>query len=154
MSSFLLGIDQGTSGSRALLIDREGQVHGYAHVPLARLYPQPDRVEQDPEAAAAGMMQAITAVLDQAHISPRDIAACGLACQRNTDFVWDSATGRPLAHAITWQDLRTLPLLRELAGWPLANEVRARLSYPAAPYMSALHLAWRMRHEPQVQEAA
>ena len=154
MTSFLLGIDQGTSGSRALLIDQEGQVHGYAHVPLARLYPQPDRVEQDPEAVAEGVLAAITAVLHQTHLSPRDITACGLTCQRNTDFVWDSVSGRPLANAITWQDLRTLPLLAELADWPQAGEVRHRLGYPAAPYMSALHLAWRMRHDTAVQEAA
>jgi glycerol kinase len=154
MTTHLLGIDQGTSGSRALIIDREGQTRGYAHVPLARLYPQPDRVEQDPETVAIGVKQAITAALRQANLTPGDIAACGLACQRNSDFVWDSVTGQPLANAITWQDLRTLPLLRELEAWPLFGEARYRLGYPPAPYMSALHLGWRMAHDTAVQEAA
>ena len=154
MASFLLGIDQGTSGSRALIIDLAGQIHGYAHLPLARLYPQPDRVEQNPETVAEGVEQAIMAALQQAGLTPGDILACGLACQRNSDFVWDSATGRPLANAITWQDLRTLPLLRELEQWPLFGEARRRLGYPPAPYMSALHLAWRMVHEPAITAAA
>ena len=60
---FVLGIDQGTSGSRALIVDREGALRGYAHVPLERLYPRPDRVEQDPVALADGVSQAITAAI-------------------------------------------------------------------------------------------
>lgn len=151
---FLLGIDQGTSGSRALVIDRDGAVRGYAYQPLARLYPSPDRVEQDPAAVAGGVAAVIAAALQDAGIRAGDVAACGIASQRNTDFAWDGRSGRPIGHAITWQDLRTLPLLAELRDWPLIHEARYRLGYAPGPYMSALHLAWRMRHDPAIRAAA
>jgi glycerol kinase len=152
--NYLLGIDQGTSGSRALIIDREGRVRSYAYRPLARLYPRPDWVEQDPTAVSAGVAQVISEAIGQAGCRPDEIVACGLTCQRNTDFVWDARNGRALANAITWQDLRTIPLLKELAGWPPAAAARRRLGYAPGAYMSALHLAWRMRHDPAVRAAA
>ena len=152
--SYLLGIDQGSSGSRALILDREGQARGYGYRPLARLYPHPDWVEQDPDAVAAGVAEAISEAMDRAGCRPSEIAACGIACQRNTDFAWDARTGRPLTNAITWQDLRTLPILDELAAWPLTAQCRRRLGYFPGPYSSALHLAWRMRHDPVIVEAA
>ncbi len=151
---YLLAIDQGTSGSRALILDREGQVHGYGYCPLPRLYPRPGWVEQDPATVAGGVAAAITKAIEQAACRPADIAACGIAGQRNTDFVWDARTGRPLANAITWQDLRTTPMLAEFAAWPLADQRRRRLGYFPGPYSSAMHIAWRMRHQPAVAEAA
>lgn len=154
MGSFVLGIDQGTSGSRALILDADGRVRGYGYRPLARLHPAPDRVEQDPLAVAAGVREAIGEALERAGISPGDLAACGIASQRDTDFVWDARTGRPLANAITWQDLRTTPLESELRGWSRAGECRRRLGYWPGPWSGALHLKWRMEHDPAVREAA
>jgi glycerol kinase len=151
---FLLGIDQGTSGSRALVLDQTGEVRGYGYQPLARQHPRTGWVEQDPATVSAGVAAAITAALNEAGCGPADIAACGIACQRNTDFVWDAETGRPLANAITWQDLRTTDLLNELADWSNANEWRRRLGYTPGPFSSALHLAWRLRHQPEVTQAA
>jgi glycerol kinase len=107
VAGFVLGIDQGTSGSRALVLDGDGAVRGYGYRPLARLHPAPDRVEQDPLAVTAGVREAIVEALERARIGPADLAACGIASQRDTDFVWDARTGKPLANAITWQDLRT-----------------------------------------------
>lgn len=151
---YLLGIDQGTSGSRALVIDREGGVRGYAYRPLARLYPSPDRVEQDPLAVAGGVAAVVAEAIAAAGCRPAEIAACGIASQRNTDFAWDLVTGQPVANAITWQDLRTLPILAELKGWPDAAQARHRLGYAPGPYMTALHLAWRMRADQAVIAAA
>ncbi len=152
--SLILAIDQGTSGSRALVMDRTGRVLGYGYCALPRLYPQPGWVEQDPDTLSAGVAQAITAAIAEAGCQPSDLAACGIAGQRNTDFVWDAVTGRPLAKAITWQDLRTTALVEEMSDWPRAGEWRHRLGYFPGPYSSAMHLAWRMRHQPAVAEAA
>lgn len=152
--SFLLGIDQGTSGSKAVVLDRAGRVRGFAYRSLARLYPQPDWVEQDPWEVARGVAEAVREALTQAGCAADQVAACGLACQRNTDFAWDAVSGAPIGHAITWQDQRTLPLTETLHTWPLAAEAHQRLGYPPAPYMSALHLAWRSRHDPAFQAAA
>ena len=151
---YLIGIDQGTSGSRALVIDREGGVRGYAYRPLARLYPSPDRVEQDPLAVAEGVAAVVAEALADAGARPDEVAACGIASQRNTDFAWDAGDGRPVANAITWQDLRTLPILAELKEWPAAAEARHRLGYAPGPYMTGLHLAWRLRHDPDIIAAA
>lgn len=151
---YLLGIDQGTSGSKAVILDREGQVRGYAYRPLARVYPRPDWVEQEPTAVAQGVAQAVTEAVGQAGIRPDEIAACGLTSQRNTEFAWDGRSGQPLANAITWQDLRTLPILEELSALPLAQEARHRLGYAPGPYMASLHLAWRLRHDPAIRAAA
>lgn len=150
---YLLGIDQGTSGSRALILDDQGQVRGYGYRALARLYPQPGWVEQDPDAVIAGVAEAIAEAMAHAGCQPDEIAACGIACQRNTDFIWDARTRRPVANAVTWQDLRTMPLLAELAAWPQADLRRQQLGYFPGPYSSSLHLAWRMRHDPVVAAA-
>ena len=151
---FLLGIDQGTSGSRALIIDREGQIHGYAYRPLDRLYPAPDRVEQNPQAVVDGVAAAIAAAVAEAGCRAHEIAACGIACQRNTDFAWNACSGEPVANAITWQDLRTTAILKAVRRWPGFVEARDRLGYPPGTYMSALHLSWRLQHDLAVQEAA
>lgn len=151
---YLLGIDQGTSGSRALILDGSGRVCGYGYRALPRLYPQTGWVEQDPDVVAQGVAEAITEALHKAAVSPHQIIACGIAGQRNTDFVWSASTGRPLANAITWQDLRTMPMLAELAQWEHSAEWRERLGYFPGPYSSAVHLAWRFQHQPAVRAAA
>ncbi len=151
---YLLGIDQGSSGSRALILDREGQMRGYGYRPLESIYPHPGWVEHDPVSVVTGVMEAVAEAIERAGCHPSDIAGCGIACQRNTDFVWHSQTGQPIANAISWQDLRTLPMLDKLTAWPLADQCRRRLGYAPGPYSSALHLAWRMRHDSAVIEAA
>jgi len=150
----LLGIDQGTSGSRALVLDQAGQMRGYGYRPLARLHPRPGWVEQDPTQVATGVASAITEAIADAGCRPTDVAACGITCQRNTDFVWHAATGQPLANAITWQDLRAESLLADLAKRPQADQWRWRLGYTPGPFSSALHLAWRLRHQQEVAAAA
>lgn len=152
--SYLIGIDQGTSGSRALVIDREGRVAGYAYRSVARLYPEPDRVEQDPNGVVEGVADVIAEALDHAGCAPDEVAAVGIASQRNTDFAWDATTRRALGNAITWQDLRTMSLLDELKLWSHSSEARYRLGYAPGPYMTGLHLGWRMRYDPLIQAAA
>jgi glycerol kinase len=154
MRDFLLGIDQGTSGSRAIVLDRDGAARGYGYRPLARLHPRPDWVEQDPRAVAEGVRAAIGEALGKAGIRAADLAAGGIASQRGTDFVWDARTGLPLANAITWQDLRTQSLERDLQGWAHVDECRRRLGEWPGPWSSALHLAWRLANDPVVAGAA
>ncbi len=126
-ASFLLGIDQGTSGSRALILDQEGNARGYGYRPLPRIYPHPDWVEQDPLQVVSTVSESIAEACLRANISPADIAACGIACQRNTEFVWDAQTSRAFSNAISWQDLRTTPLVREMEHWQHAHAARHHL---------------------------
>lgn len=149
----LLGLDQGTSGTKAYLMDEEGRRLGLGYAPLARQHPRPDWTEQDPRAVADGATQAIALALRQAEASAGDILAIGIASQRDTDFTWDSQTGAAITDAITWQDLRTAPLVEEMKRWPLAGEWRRRLGYFPGPWCAALHLAWRARNQPEWREA-
>lgn len=152
--NFLLGIDQGTSGSRALILDGDGNACGYGYRPLPRLYPHPDWVEQDPEQVVSTVVEALNQALVDARLDANEIAACGIACQRNTAFTWDARTQQSFTNAITWQDLRTMDLMREFAGWERAADARHRLGYAPGPYSAAMHLAWRMRHDAAFHSAA
>lgn len=149
----LLGLDQGTSGAKAYLMDLEGRRAGLGYAALPRLHPQPDWTEQDPLTMAAGAARAIELALDDAGAQPSDILAAGIASQRDTDFVWDARTGQPIGNAITWQDLRTASLAGDLDSWEFAAERRQRLGYYPGPWCAALHLAWRMENEPQFKAA-
>ncbi len=150
----VLGIDQGGSGSRAVLLDTDGQVRGYGYRPLARLYPRPGWVEQRPAAVARSVREAIAEAIARAGCAPAAIAACGITSQRDTVFAWECRAGRPIGNAITWQDLRTIPLVAETDQWAHAGERRARLGQFPGPYCSAMHMAWRMRHDPAFRRAA
>jgi glycerol kinase len=151
---YFLGIDQGSSGSRAMLLDAEGQVRGYGYQPVDRLYPRPGWVEQDPRAIAESVRVAVTAALAQSGCAAGEVAACGITSQRDTVFAWDDKTGEPIGNAITWQDLRTVDLVAEVGRWQHAGERRARLGQFPGPYCSAMHMAWRMRHDQAFRQAA
>lgn len=150
----VLGIDQGGSGSRAILLDRTGRLRGYGYRGVGRLYPQEGWVEQRPMAVARSVREAIDEAIARAGCRPADIVACGITSQRDTVFAWDALTGRPIGTAITWQDLRTLPLVAETNAWEHAAERRERLGQFPGSYSSAMHMAWRMRHDEAFRQAA
>lgn len=150
----VLGIDQGGSGSRAAIFDEGGRVRGYGYRPVARLYPRPGWVEQRPAAVARSVAEAIDEAVRRAGCDPAQIAACGITSQRDTVFAWDRRSGRPIGNAITWQDLRTTQLVEEANGWEHAGERRARLGQFPGAYCSAMHMAWRMRHDAAFRHAA
>ncbi|MDX1616246.1 MAG: FGGY family carbohydrate kinase [Candidatus Promineifilaceae bacterium] len=152
--SYFLGIDQGTSGSRALILNAAGRACGYGYRSLSSLSPNPGWAEQKPDEVAETVSQAITLALADAGLQPADLVACGIACQRNTEFVWHADTGAPLGNAITWQDLRAKQLYRSLSAELDGREMRRRLGHVPAPFSSALHLAWRLQNETAVGEAA
>jgi len=152
--SYVLGIDQGGSGSRAIVLDTAGAIVGYGYQPVSRIYLQPGWVEQDPQATAESVRAAIAAAVEQAGCAAAAIVGCGITTQRDTVFAWDAASGQPIGNAITWQDLRTEPLVAEVAGWPHASERRERLGQFPGAYCSAMHMAWRMRHDSAFRTAA
>jgi glycerol kinase len=152
---FILGIDQGTSGSKAMLLDREGNVRSIGYQPLKRIHPKPDWTEQDPRAIAQSVSDAITQAIAKANCKPSDIVACGIASQRNTDVVWDARTNEPITNAIVWQDLRSQDVVKALSeAKSIWNEAHHRLGQQPGPYSAAAHLGWRMRHSPLVIEAS
>ncbi|MBI3994625.1 MAG: glycerol kinase, partial [Nitrospirae bacterium] len=114
MTDYLLGLDQGSSHSKAVLADRKGRVARQAIVPLKSVRSRPGWVEQDPKAILNSQLGAAKQLIHS--IGKKDsIAALGIANQRSTIILWDKNTGRPLAPAISWQDLRAAELTRQWA---------------------------------------
>jgi glycerol kinase len=150
----VLGIDQGGSGSRAALLDEQGHVRGYGYRPMARLYPRPGWVEQRPSAVARSVREAVDEAVARAGCDSAQIVACGITSQRDTVFAWDRRSGRPIGNAITWQDLRTVPLVEEAGRWAHAAERRDRLGQFPGAYCAAMHMAWRMRYDHAFRAAA
>ena len=150
--AFVLAIDQGTTSTRAILFDREGQARATAQVPLNQIYPAPGQVEHDPEEIWRAVLHVGNTVLSE--VGPRAVVAIGITNQRETTLAWEQATGRPLANAIVWQDRRTADLCAELAheGWEA--HVAEATGLVIDPYFSATKLAWLLRNVPDLDARA
>jgi glycerol kinase len=139
----LLGLDQGTTGNTALLVDRDLAVQARATVEFPQHYPQPGWVEHAPDEIWQAMRTTLHQVLDG--IDPARIAAIGITNQRETAFVWDADTGEAIDRAIVWQDRRTSAECAALKSFEA--DTRARTGLPIDPYFTATKLAWlRARH--------
>ena len=141
----VLALDQGTTGSTALVIGEDGAVRGRGYRELPQHFPTPGMVEHDPEDILRVTLEAAREALAQARVVPQ---ALGITNQRETVCVWERATGRPLHHAIVWQDRRTAPLCAELARQGRADAIRARTGLVLDPYFSATKIAWLLEHVP------
>jgi glycerol kinase len=142
----VLAIDQGTTGSTALVLDEQLAVRGRADCDFAQHYPAPGLVEHDPREIWDSVLQAIAGALAQARLSPRELVAVGITNQRETTVLWDRATGAPVHRAIVWQDRRTAEACARLQATGAAPAVRARTGLPIDPYFSATKIAWLLDH--------
>ncbi len=113
-SNYILAIDEGTTGSTALLIDKEGQVAARAYRELRQIYPQPGWVEHDPNEILHNCIAIMREVVQKAGVSFADVKGIGITNQRETTVVWERDTGKPVDNAIVWQCRRTAPLCEEL----------------------------------------
>ncbi|MBP7706539.1 MAG: glycerol kinase GlpK [Candidatus Aminicenantes bacterium] len=137
----VLAIDQGTTGSRAIVFDRTGRAVASAYEEFPQIFPRPGWVEHDPEAIWRSVYRTVQKALET--VPGRAIAAVGITNQRETTVLWDRRTGRPAANAIVWQCRRTADRCRELAARPgLARNVRRRTGLPVDAYFSATKLEW------------
>ncbi len=138
---YILAIDQGTTGSRAIVYDRRGRAVASSYAEFPQLFPQPGWVEHDPEDIWRSVYRTIQRVLEE--VPPSSIAAVGLTNQRETTFLWDRRSGRPAAKAIVWQCRRTAPRCRKLAAAPgLSDLIRSKTGLPIDAYFSATKLEW------------
>ena len=109
--TYVIALDQGTTSSRAVLIDREGRIAGSVQNPFPQIFPQPGWVEHDPRDILSSTLGALTELLVQNGLGPADIDSIGITNQRETTVVWDRETGRPVCNAIVWQCRRTAPVV-------------------------------------------
>jgi glycerol kinase len=152
--TYLLALDQGTSSSRSIVFDREGQVLALAQQELPQIYPQPGWVEHDPMEIWRGQLATARAALAKAGLKAGDIAALGITNQRETTLLWDRKTGEPIHHAIVWQDRRGEPLCARLREQGHEALIRSRTGLVIDSYFSATKIAWLLEHVPRARERA
>ena len=150
----LLALDQGTTSSRAIVFDAQGQVLAMAQKPFALATPQPGWVTQDAWAIWNTQIGTAQEAISQAGLLAGDIAAIGLANQRETTVLWDKASGKPLAPALVWQDRRTAPWCQALREAGHEARIQHITGLKLDPYFSAGKLAWLLQHTPQARELA
>jgi len=153
-AKYILALDQGTTSSRAILFGHAGRVVRQCSREFPQIYPKPGWVEHDPEELWSSQINVAVQVLQDQGLTLDDIAAVGIANQRETTIVWDRATGVPLANAIVWQDRRTAGDCDALkrAGWE--DKIRAKTGLVLDAYFSGTKLRWLLDHVPGARERA
>lgn len=154
MKQYILSLDQGTTGSRAIVFDHDGQICSAAQREFTQYFPKPGWVEHDPEeiwsSQAAVIAQAITAI----GISGKDLAGIGIANQRETTIVWDAATGKPVYNAIVWQDRRTAQYCDSLKAQGLGDKIREKTGLIIDAYFSGTKIKWILDNVEGARERA
>ncbi len=150
----VLAIDQGTTGTTALLLDARGTVRGRGYAELPQHFPRPGWVEHDAGEIWASVLAASAKARASARARGAQVVAIGITNQRETTLLWDRHTGRPVARAIVWQDRRTADRCAALRRRGLEREVRRRTGLVLDPYFSATKLEWSLRHIPGLRSLA
>ncbi len=150
----VLALDAGTTSTRAMLFGDDGAVLAQVQQPFAQHFPQDGWVEHDADEIFETTLACAREASARAGLGARDLAAIGIAVQRETVVVWERATGRPIHRAIVWQDRRTADQCRALAQDPAAAALVARTGLLLDPYFSATKLAWILDHVAGARVAA
>lgn len=144
--SSLLALDQGTTSSRAIIFNEQGQVQATAQRETRIHTPQSGWVEQDAQEIWSSQIAVVQQALASARILAKDIKAIGLTNQRETTVVWDKRTGQPLAPAIIWQDRRAFEWCNQLLQQNLKDKIQSKTGLRIDPYFSAGKLVWLLEH--------
>jgi glycerol kinase len=150
----LLALDQGTTSSRAIVFDEQGRVAGVGQQEFKQYYPHPARVEHDGEEIWSSQIAVAEAALRTAKLRPADIAALGITNQRETVVLWDRATGRPMHHAIVWQDRRTASVCDKMRAAGQEGLIHEKTGLLLDPYFSATKIAWLLDNVRGARKAA
>jgi glycerol kinase len=142
----LLAIDQGTTGSTSLVMDRTGKTLGRKNVEFQQHFPKPGWVEHDADQIWASVEEATHGALEDAGVEGKDIAAIGITNQRETTLIWDKDSGKPIHRAIVWQDRRTAPRCAELREAGRLDAVRATTGLVLDPYFAGTKVEWLLQN--------
>jgi glycerol kinase len=154
MPKYVLALDQGTTSSRAILFDHDGQIVAVEQQEFPQIYPQPGWVEHNPGDIWNSQRDVAKAVLNKAHIPLADVAAIGITNQRETTFIWDRKTGEPIHNAIVWQDRRTAPLCEQLKAEGFNRMIAEKTGLVTDPYFSGTKVAWLLDNISGARERA
>lgn len=151
---YILALDQGTTSSRAIVFDKQGKIVGKAQQEFPQIYPNPGWVEHDPHDILGSQVGVIVEALIRANVSAADIAAIGITNQRETTFVWDKNTGKPVYNAIVWQCRRTAEYCEELKKQGVAEMIYDKTGLVLDAYFSATKIKWILDNVPGARERA
>ena len=154
MSDYIGAIDQGTTSTRFLLLDRTGRVVAAAQKEHRQIYPQPGWVEHDPDEIWQRTQEVATEALAQRSLRPSDLSAIGITNQRETTILWNRRTGRPVANAVVWQDTRVGSMVAEFAKTGGPDRFRGATGLPLSTYFSGLKIRWLLDHVPDARKQA
>ncbi|MCW3033508.1 MAG: glycerol kinase [Solirubrobacteraceae bacterium] len=154
MGEYVAAIDQGTTSTRLILFDRDARIVASDQREHRQIHPRAGWVEHDAQEIWQRTREVIGGALASAGVEAGEIAAIGIANQRETTVIWDRETGRPLHNAIVWQDTRTAQLVRDLAGDAGPNRLREAVGLPLSTYFSGPKIAWLLEHVEGARERA
>jgi len=155
-AEYILAIDQGTSGTKAVVFDDQGHIAAKATEPLKSYFPRPGFVEQDPLEIYDNVLAAVKACLREFQLAtsqtPDAIVACGISNQRETFILWNES-GEPLCKALVWQCKRSVAICDRLKGSTVEGEIRRRTGLIVDPYFSGTKLLWLKENDSRIAEA-
>jgi glycerol kinase len=154
MADYIGAIDQGTTSSRFILFDRDGRIVEVDQREHEQITPKAGWVEHDAAEVWRRTREVIGGALASSGCEAGDVAAIGITNQRETTVVWDRETGEPVHNAIVWQDTRTGPLVRELAGEEGVDRLRSAVGLPLSTYFSGPKIAWILDNVDGARERA
>jgi glycerol kinase len=145
-SKYILAIDQGTTSSRSLIFDKQGNIISSAQKEFKQIYPQPGCVEHDAEEIWSTQFGTMAEALAKAHITMKQVAGIGITNQRETTVVWDRKSGQPIYNAIVWQDRRTAVYCDELKAAGHKEMIQQKTGLVIDAYFSGTKLKWILDH--------
>lgn len=151
---YVMALDQGTTSSRAIIINKKGEIVAKAQKEFNQYYPQNGWVEHNPSEILFSELEAILQVLREGKFNPDDIAAIGITNQRETTIVWDKETGKPVYNAIVWQCRRTADYCEELKALGLGDYIKNTTGLLIDAYFSATKIKWILDNVEGAREKA
>lgn len=154
MANYILALDQGTTSSRTIIFDRQGETVSVAQKEFTQIFPKPGWVEHNPKEIWSSQASTIAEAITGMGISDMDIAAIGITNQRETTIVWDAETGEPVYNAIVWQDGRTAEYCDGLIAQGLTDMIRQKTGLILNPYFSGSKVRWILENVAGAREKA
>lgn len=154
MKKYILAIDQGTTGSTAMIFDHSGSIVAKVNHEFTQYFPYGGWVEHDPEEIWQSVLSTVKEALSDANLTVRDIASIGITNQRETSVFWDRNTGKPYGRAIVWQCRRSAGICGRLKEKDLEEEFHVGTGLVLDPYFSGTKIAWMMENDPEFARLA
>ncbi len=152
--SYILAIDQGTTGTTSIVFDRQTNIIGRGYAPVRQIYPKPGWVEHDPVDIWDGVVSSIREAIERSKITFHQIASIGITNQRETVVLWERKTGQPVYNAIVWQCRRTTEMCEKLKDEGIEGEIRSKTGLILDPYFSGTKIAWLLNNVEGLRERA